>query len=227
MSEEKILETLEDEKEFVEFEKKKFTFKGFFKEKRNIYALIAVILGLAAIIVFLASSTIAIDLTPEGIALAENNVDTIPEFLNYGERLNGAAVTFGVGSYGVWINQETSAYYEIQNMSFNAPIFIGLLFVLAGVVAVVVMTLLNKANFVNKIILGLFIVGALFILFAPIWFYAVNPIIASSRYDTRQNLAPYGSINAHGSAGLLVSAILGIGASVFSGLLIVKPVETR
>ena len=89
------------------------------------------------------------------------------------------------------------------------------------------MTLLNKSNVVNKVILGLMIVGSILLLLSAVWFYAVDPITASTRYDTTATIYPYGSINGHDGAGTIVASLIGIAGAVFSGLLIAKPVETR
>ena len=227
MAEEKILDALEDEKQVSLVSKKKFSFEGFFKDKRNIFALVAVVLGILAIVLYLVLPAVFIDLTDEGKDIANKNASTIPEMANYHQSISGINVLFGIGTYDVWKNVETSAVLETQKLVFNVPLLVGLILILAGVIMIVVMTLSNKSNVLNKVILGLMIVGSIILLLTAIWFYAVNPITASTRYDTTNTIYPYGSINGHAAFGAIISALLGIAASVFSGLLIIPPVETR
>ena len=63
------------------------------------------------------------------------------------------------------------------------------------------------------------------ILLTPVWFYMVNPIVASTRYDTTLTIYPYGSVNAHAAAGMIVSFIFAIIASVAAGTLIIRKEE--
>ena len=65
------------------------------------------------------------------------------------------------------------------------------------------------------------------ILLSPIWFYLVNPITASTRYNTQLTIYEYGSINGHSGFGSVLAALFGIVSSVFAGLLIIKVEETR
>ena len=107
-------------------------------------------------------------------------------------------------------------------MAFNVPILIGLLLVLGASIALAVLLILKKNNIINKFILGAYIVGAVLILLTPVWFYMVNPITASTRYDTTLTIYPYGSINAHAAVGMILSFLFAIVGAVASGLLIVR-----
>lgn len=228
MSEEKILENIDElDSNQVAIEKKKFTFKGFFKSKKNIFALGAFVFGLLAIVLFLVCPAIAIDLTKDGKAVASNNAATIPTMASYREVFSGLTVLLGNVSYAVWHNVGPSAVEETQQMAFNIPLLIGLVLIFAGIVMNAICLFLNKSGLVNKIILGLLVCGSIMVLLAPVWFYAINPITASTRYDTQKTVYPYGSINAHSQIGTVLGALFGVISSVFAGLLLPKPVETR
>lgn len=206
-------------------EKKPFDAKAFFTNKKNIASLVAILFGILAVVMFLVLPLVQISLTPDGKALAAKNAETIPEMAKYHEVLGGIKVLFGSGSYTVWHNVTTSAVLETQQLSFNVPMLIGLLLILAASIALIVMLVLKKNNIVNKFILGFYIVGAVLILLSPVWFYMANPIVASTRYDTTLTIYPYGSVNAHADVGMIISFIFAIIASVASGLLIVRKEE--
>lgn len=207
-------------------EKKSFDAKAFFTNKKNIASLVAILFGILSVVLFLVFPIVQISLTPDGKALAAKNIDTIPEMSKYHEVLGGAKVLFGSGSYTVWHNVTTSAVLEVQNLAFNTPLLIGLILILGASIALAVMLVLKKNNIVNKFILGAYIVGSVIILLTPVWFYAVNPITASTRYDTTLTIYPYGSVNAHGEVGMILSFIFAIIASVAAGTLIIRKEET-
>ena len=146
---------------------------------------------------------------------------------SYHESITGLNAMLGGGTYTVWHNVLTSAIKEVQTMKFNIPMLVGVLLMLAGIIILVVLTLTANAGVLNKVAFGLLIVGSIVTLLAPVWFYAVNPLNDSTRYDTQLVLYPYGSINAHGGIGAILGAAFGVASSVFSSLLILKPVETR
>ena len=208
--------------EQVAKEKKPFDAKSFFTNKKNIFSMVGVLFGILAVVLFLVLPVVQISLTPEGVALASKNAATIPDMASYHEVLGGAKVLFGNGSYNVWINSGTSAYLKTEQMAFNVPLLIGLIFVLAASIALLVMLILKKNNIINKFILGLFVLGAVVLILTPVWFYMVNPIVASTRYDTSATIYPYGSVNAHGEIGMILSAAFAIISCVASGMLIVK-----
>ena len=206
-------------------EKKPFDAKTFFTNKNNIFSMVAIFFGILAIVMFLVLPVVQITLTPDGVALARNNADSIPEMSSYHEILGGSKVLFGIGTYTVWKNVGTSAQLEVQNLAFNIPMLIGLLLVLAASIALLVLLLLGKNNIINKFIVGFYVVGAVALVLTPVWFYMVNPIIASTRYDTSATLYPYGSVNAHGAIGMILSSIFAIISCVGSALLIHKKDE--
>lgn len=208
--------------EQVAKEKKPFDAKAFFTNKNNIFAMVAILFGLLAVVLFLVLPVIQISLTPEGVVLAEKNASTIPDMQNYHEVLGGAQVLFGIGTYNVWINQGTSAVMETQELAFNVMMLIALLLILSATIALAVLLILKKNNIINKFILGFFVVGAVMLILTPVWFYMANPIIASTRYDTSATIYPYGSVNAHAHIGMILAAAFAIISSVTSGLLIVK-----
>lgn len=201
--------------------------KGFFSNKKNIYALIAIIAGVLAVILFIVLPAIQITLTPDGRDIARMNADTIPEMSKYHEVLGGSNVLFGVGTYTVWKNVGTTAVKETQQLQFNIPMLVGLILLLLSAGGLTFLTITKKNNIANKFVLAGFIIGAIMLLLSPIWFYAVNPIVASTRYTPTKSIYEYGSVNAHAHAGPIVSGLLGIVASVFSGMLIIHPESTR
>ena len=201
--------------------------KGFFSDKKNIFALIAIAAGFLAILLFILLPAIQITLTPDGKVIAQNNADTIPEMSKYHEVLGGSNVLFGIGTYTVWKNVGTTAVKTTEQLAFNIPMLIGLVFLLLSAGGLTYLLITKKNNIINKFVLAGFILGALILLLSPIWFYAINPIVASTRYTPTLSIYEYGSVNAHAHAGPIVSGLLGIVSSVFSGMLIIHPETTR
>ncbi len=201
--------------------------KQFFSDKKNIFALIAIFSSVLAIVLFLLLPAIQITLTPDGRDIARMNAETIPEMSNYHEVLGGSNVLFGIGTYTVWKNVGTTAVKETQQLAFNIPMLVGLILLLLSAGGLTYLTITGKNNIVNKFVLAGFIIGAIVLLLSPIWFYAINPIVASTRYTPTKSIYEYGSVNAHAHAGPIVCGLLGIVASVFSGMLIIHPEQTR
>ncbi|MCQ2776665.1 MAG: hypothetical protein MJ217_03005 [Bacilli bacterium] len=228
MSEE-ILDKLEDEEtNKVAIQHEKFSFKTFFTKITNIFGLVSVVGAILAVLFVFILPIITIDLTTEGVALAKANAATIPEMSNYKEILEGWKVIFGVGTYDVWHNVGTSAVRETQNLVFNIPLLVGVVLTIAGAVIVAITVVTRNYGLLNKIAFACAIAGFIMLFLAPVWFYAVNPIVASTRYDTKLVLYEYGSINGHGNLlGTLLVALFGLVSVVFAGLLLPKPVETR
>ena len=208
-------------------EKKSFDAKAFFTNKKNIFSMVAIFFGLLSVVMFLVLPVVQISLTPNGRDLANINAETIPEMAKYHEVLGGIKVLFGQGTYTVWINSGTTAILQTEQMVFNTPLLVGLLLILAGSISLLVLLILKKNNILNKFILGFFIVGALMVALSAVWFYAVNPIIASTRYDQANTLYPYGSVNAHLAIGAILSFAFAIISAVASGLLIAKKEDPR
>lgn len=201
--------------------------KSFFSDKKNIYALIAIAAGLLAVILFIVLPAIQISLTPDGKDIAKMNAETIPEMGKYHEVLGGSNVLFGIGTYTVWKNVGTTAVKETQQLAFNIPMLVGLILILLSAGGLAFLTIKRKNNIANKFVLAGFILGAIVLLLSPIWFYAINPIIASTRYTPTKSIYEYGSVNAHAHVGPILSGLLGIVSSVFSGMLIIHPESTR
>ena len=211
----------------MEEEKKTFDAKAFFTNKKNIFSMVAILFGFLSVLFFLVLPAVQITLTPDGRDLAALNEATIPEMAKYHEILGGAKVLFGNGTYTVWHNVGVSAVLETQNLSFNAPILIGLVLVLGASITLLVLMLLKKNNVLNKIVLGAFVVGAIMLALTAVWFYAVNPITASTRYNQQLTIYEYGSINAHLAVGSILSFACAIVSAVASGFLIVKKEDPR
>lgn len=211
----------------MEKEKTPFDAKAFFTNKKNIFAMVAILFGILSVVMFVALPVVQITLTPDGVQVAKNNAETIPEMTKYHEVLGGIKVLFGSGTYTVWRNVATSAVLETQQLAFNAPMLIGLILVLGASIALLVLLLLKKNNFVNKIVLGAYVVGAVMLLLTAVWFYAVNPITASTRYDQANTVYPYGSVNAHLAVGSILSFAFAIVAAVASGFLVVRKEDPR
>ena len=211
----------------MEKEKKPFDAKAFFTNKKNIFAMVAILFGILSVVMFLVLPVIQITLTPDGVQVAKNNAETIPDMAHYHEVLGGIKVIFGAGSYSVWHNVATSAVLETQQLAFNAPMLIALVLVLGASIALLVLLILKKNNLVNKIILGAYVVGAVMLILTAVWFYAVNPITASTRYDQANTVYPYGSVNAHLAVGSILSFVFAIVAAVASGFLVVRKEDPR
>ena len=211
----------------MEEAKKTFDAKAFFTNKKNIFSMVAILFGILSVLFFLVLPAIQITLTPDGKDIAKLNAETIPEMANYHQVIGGSNVLFGIGSYQVWVNSGTSAVLQTQKLAFNVPILVGLILVLGASIALLVLLILKKNNIVNKFILGAYIVGAILIILTAVWFYAINPIVASTRYDQAATIYPYGSVNAHLAAGAIVSFACAIVSAVASGFLVVKKEDPR
>lgn len=211
----------------MEEEKKSFDAKAFFTNKKNIFSMVAILFGILSVVMFVVLPVIQITLTPEGKSLANLNAETIPEMASYHQVLGGIKVLFGQGTYDVWKNVGTSAVLETQALAFNAPLLIGLILILGASITLAVLLVLKKNNVINKIILAAYVIGALMVILSAVWFYAMNPIIASTRYDQAATNYPYGSVNAHLAVGAILSFAFAVIAAVASGFLIVKKEDPR
>lgn len=201
--------------------------KSFFN-KINICSLVAICLGVLSVLLFILLPAVRIDLTPDAKSAMANPSYTIPEAMaSYKQIIGGSNLLFGVGSYSVWIASGTTASEQVEKLAFNIPLLIGVIFMIASSIGMAILLILDVNNVFNKIILAGFILGALIILFAPIWFYMVNPIVASTRFDTAHSIYPYGYINGHSAFGSILAGLLGIGAATASALTIIKTPETR
>lgn len=229
MSEESVVEALEEDKDLAkEQEKEKFNFKKFITNRTNIIGVVCVLTALIAIGLYVILPVISITLTPEGKALASNNAATIPAMADYFVRIRGFRVLLGMGQYGVWHNVGTSAVYEYQQLQVNIPLIIALVLLLAGAGLSIYTCIRGKFNWLNKLALFLSMMGAVMILITPAFFYAVNPITASTRYTQALTLYEFGSINAHGHpVGTILTSGFALISTICSGLLLPKPVETR
>lgn len=201
--------------------------KSFFN-KINICSLIAIVLGVLSVLLFVVLPAVRIDLTPDAKSAIANTSYEIPAAMSeFKESIAGSRLLFGSGSYNVWIASGKTASEVSEKLAFNVPLLIGVLFMIASSVGMVLLLLLDKNNVANKIILAGYILGALIILFSPIWFYMVNPILASTRYDTVNSIYPYGYVNGHGAVGSVLGGLVGIGAATASAFTIIKAPETR
>ena len=211
----------------MEKEKKPFDAKAFFTNKKNIFSMVAILFGILSVVMFVALPVVQITLTPDGRDIAKLNAETIPDMAKYHESIGGINVLFGIGSYTVWHNVGTTAVLETQKLAFNVPLLIALILVIGASIALLVLLLLKKNNVVNKIILGAFAVGTIMLVLTAVWFYAVNPITASTRYDQASTTYPYGSVNAHLNIGAILSFVFALIATVASGFLVVKKEDPR
>lgn len=187
---------------------------------KKILSLAAVGLAFLAIVLFLLLPAIKID---QSFAFNEQVNAGKSQFIDLKDWscvVMGFAVLFGGSKYEVIKCDFKTAPYDIfketEVMKFNAIILVGLIIAVIAIALYLVMIFKKIKNAtLNKVVIILFIAAALMILLTAVWFYAVNPIEESNYYSsvTKQD-TDYKYINAHLSAGPIVSTILLVGSGV-------------
>lgn len=192
--------------------------------RKQIFSWVAIALGFLAVILYIVLPAIKIDPSYAAKTAFDSGKGNIADIKGWSYIVMGFAAIFGIGTYDTYVVTNLSDSYTVNlqqdKMAFNIMMLVAVIVSLATIVLYLIMILKKKKNnTLNKVVMGCFFASALLILLSAVWFYAANPIIESNYYDTVSKTdTVYKYVNAHLSAGPIISFILLIGSGVFASL---------
>lgn len=198
-------------------------FLGFFKNKNNVFIVVSFILAILAIILFIATPSIIIELNETGKGVVTK--DPTSPIAGYSYTINGLNLLFGIGSYDVWRYPDSGKTIALvsEKLHLNIPLLVSVILLILSAIGILVLAILKKNNVLNKICFAGLVIGAILMLLSPIWFYAMNDIKSSLYTEigaSHSKYTPYELVNAHSLPGAVVASLIAIASSVFTGLTI-------